>query len=77
MSKSRAKKFFGDILSEEVIMNPRQKVDAVDYDLINEIMWDAFNGRGKRASKPVEVDETARLYTEDPEIDYRGDCQWC
>lgn len=76
MNKSRTKKFFGDILSEEVIMNPRQKVDAVDYDLINEIMWDAFNGRGKRASKPVEEDLTAKLYEQYPEDDYLGDCQW-
>jgi hypothetical protein len=75
----RRTKYFGDILSAERLKTPRQikKKDPVDYELIDEVLWEAFNGRGKRASKPVTADETADKYYTEEENDYiTGDCQW-
>lgn len=72
MAHERARKFFGGIVSEDRISNPRHKVDATDYELVNSIMWDAFNGRGKRASKKVEhcsiTDEYKPMYEEYEDI---------
>lgn len=70
MMSSRAKRFFGDIVSEELVEKNEKMVCIVDYDLINEVMWDAFNGRGKRASKPVKKFELADDYYLHPEDDY-------
>lgn len=63
MDKKRSIKFFGGIISEDRINAPRViPVEDNNDELLNEILWDAFNGRGKSASAPIEKDTTADDY---------------
>lgn len=69
--RERTRKYFGDIVSAERIDAPRviPVKESPDDDLINEILWDAFNGRGKRAARVRENDATADEYIEEVEED--------
>lgn len=63
----RKRKFFGDILPEEAF---HRKIvpDNPDADL-SELMWEAFNGRGKRSAKKVKKSKVTDDYVFD-EVDY-------
>ena len=78
MTHSRAMKFFGDLLPESVIYSPRHKAESyVDEELL-EVIWDAFNGRGKRAAKTVSksnVDEYLIPQTEDEYVDWDAEIE--
>ena len=61
---ARSVKFFGDIVAPERIMQPYNravKKPAYDEELL-QIVWEAFNGRGKRAAAEVVPDTTADRY---------------
>ena len=62
--RTRTHKYFGDIISEERINAPRVIPirEQPDDEMINEILWDAFNGRGKRAAAEVVEDSLATEY---------------
>lgn len=73
MSHQRAIKYFGDIVSVDRINAPYTKPkSAVDEQLL-EVLWEAFNSRGKRAAAPVEhcatADEYKPMFEEYEEID--------
>ena len=72
--KERSMKFFGDIISEDRINAPRViPVEDNNDELLNEILWDAFNGRGKYVSAPIEKDTIVDDYyvnIEDGYIDW-------
>lgn len=74
MDHTRTKKYFGDIIPAARINAPRTKIktpDAIENDAaLLEVIWDAMNGRGKRAAEPVEPCETAGAYYEDVEAEY-------
>ena len=70
--RTRTHKYFGDIISEERINAPRVIPirEQPDDEMINEILWDAFNGRGKRASKKNKTSQIANEYYIHPEDIY-------
>lgn len=73
MVSDRARKFFGGIVSEERMDADLKMVDRVDWDLVNElneVLWDAFNGRGKHAAKKVKKSKVADEYFIHPEDRY-------
>ena len=64
---TRAKKYFGDILSEEAF---ERKVLPPDPDAdFSALMWEAFNGRGKRATKKNKKEVITDDYVFE-EVDY-------
>lgn len=72
---ARSVKFFGDIVAPERIMQPYEravKKPAYDEELL-QIVWEAFNGRGKRAAAEVvhctTADEYKPIFEEYEEID--------
>ena len=72
--ESRTEKFFGDIISPERIRSPRpKKLEPCEDEELLEVLWDAFNGRGKRAAEPVEADAVADLYDKPIEDEYIAD----
>lgn len=65
--RERTKRFFGDLISEERINAPRviPIKEQPDDEMIHAILWDAFNGRGKRSAQPIIEDDLAIEYDED------------
>lgn len=65
MVSDRARKFFKGIVPEERMSADLKMVDRVDWDLVselNEVLWDAFNGRGKYVSSVIKEDLVAEEY---------------
>lgn len=69
MNHNRALKFFAGIVPEDKIINPKP-VDSTIDPVLEEILWDAFNGRGKRAAKKRKKSKLADEYIIKPEDDY-------
>lgn len=70
---SRAIRFFGDIVPIERINAPYEKPkSAVDEGLL-EVLWDALNGRGKRAARKVKRCKVSDEYYLHPEDAYAVD----
>lgn len=69
MNHDRALKFFAGIVPEDKIINPKPVAPTTDP-VLEEILWDAFNGRGKRAARKRERSKLADEYIIKPEDDY-------
>ena len=71
MAHERAERFFGDMVSHERIHKPyEKKTEPVVDEALLEVIWDAFNGRGKRASKKNKTSQIANEYYIHPEDIY-------
>lgn len=74
MTHARTIRFFGDIVSADRINNPPVKTESAEKlendAALAELMWDALNGRGKRAAEPVKEDRVSVIYFEPVEDQY-------
>lgn len=74
MRNARTVKYFGDIVSADRMNNQQGKTESAEKlendAALAELMWDALNGRGKRAAEPVEEDRVSVIYFEPVEDQY-------
>lgn len=73
MTHERTIRFFGDIVPEARIISPAPRRIPAEVETDEElmaIMWEAMNGRGKRAAAPVAEDRTAMIYYAPVEDEY-------
>lgn len=76
MDYERARKYFGDIIPEDRLLKTKaeleveKQVNVEHDDFINEILWDAFNGRAKHSTSVIDVESNENDYYEEVENSY-------